>query len=222
MMALDTIRRSRLRLLLGALLSLMLAFPYAETGPLDSHLFTLLSSVVLLIGLCCVTDTAWHRSVGLTLVVPAIASDWVAIGRELPALYPIGMAFEAAFLGWVAAVVFGAVFRAREVSADHLAGSVCVYLLVGVACASLYTAIEASHPGAFHIPGAEAPTALWSEMVFFSFTALTTVGYGDITPAVSATRSLATLETVFGVLYMAILVARLVSLYESGREARPA
>ncbi len=219
--ALQGLRGSRFRLLLGVLLLLMLAFPYAEARPAESHLFTLLSSLVLLVGLFCVTDTRWHRSVGLALMVPAIASDWIALGGYLAWLHPVGMAFEAAFLGWVAAVVFGAVFRAREVSADHLAGSVCVYLLVGVACASLYTAIEASHPGAFHIPSPAGPAALWSEMVFFSFTALTTVGYGDITPAISATRSLATLETVFGVLYTAILVARLVSLYEAGREPRP-
>lgn len=207
----------RFRLLLAALLLLILLFPYAEADPLDSHLFTALSSGLLLVGLFSAASARWARNVGIALAIPAIAIDWVALGGQVAWLYPVGMAFESAFLMWIAAVVFRAVFEAREVSADHLAGSVCVYLLVGVSCAGLYTAIEASFPGAFHIPAGVAGGALWSEMAFFSFTALTTVGYGDITPALSATRSLATLETVFGVLYMAILVARLVSLYEAGR-----
>ena len=199
----------------------MLAFPYAEGTPLESHLFSALGSVVVLASLFCVADTALQRSIGLVLAGPAVACDWIATARGASLLVPIGLAFEAAFFALVAGVVFGAVFRARNVSADHLAGSVCVYLLVGVAFASLFTAIDVGDPGAFRGSGEGSAGQPWAEYLFFSFTALTTVGYGDITPATSITRSLATVETVFGVLYVAILVARLVGVYASRSHESP-
>ena len=60
----------------------------------------------------------------------------------------------------------------------------------------------------------------FSDLVLFSYATLTTLGYGDITPVTSPARSLAILEAVFGVLYSAILVARLIGLYRPA--ARPA
>jgi hypothetical protein len=57
--------------------------------------------------------------------------------------------------------------------------------------------------------------------MFFSFVTLTTLGYGDITPVTSAARSLAVIEAVFGVLYNAILIARLVGLYRPPTSSAP-
>jgi len=61
----------------------------------------------------------------------------------------------------------------------------------------------------------------WSDLLFFSFVTLTTLGYGDITPVTSAARSLAVIEAVFSVLYNAILIARLVGLYRPPTSSSP-
>ena len=102
-----------------------------------------------------------------------------------------------------------------KITADTLYGVVCVYLLSGLTWSSLYTLIEVAQPGSFYVSSAQNMDQVinWSDLLFFSFATLTTLGYGDITPVTSVARSLALLEAVFGVLYNAILIARLVGLY---------
>jgi uncharacterized membrane protein len=73
-------------------------------------------------------------------------------------------------------------------------------------------------PGAFNFPAVSDEGTLMSKLVYFSFTTLTTVGYGDVTAVNTAARSLALLEALTGQLFPAILIARLVSLEVSHRQ----
>ena len=105
--------------------------------------------------------------------------------------------------------VLSYVLRTGDVTRDRLYGAVSVYLLLGVAWASVYAFVEALQPGSF---AAANPTPR-IDFIYFSFVTLTTLGYGDITPVTDRAHSLALLEAVTGVLYIAVLIARLVSLY---------
>ena len=75
--------------------------------------------------------------------------------------------------------------------------------------------VEGMQPGSFYIDPARNVDGIvnWADLLFYSFATLTTLGYGDITPITSPARSLAALEAVTGVLYIAFLVARLVGLH---------
>jgi hypothetical protein len=74
---------------------------------------------------------------------------------------------------------------------------------------------EILQPGSFRgILDTGGPAPVSSELLYFSFVTLTTVGYGDITPVGSYARSLAILEGISGVLFVATFVARLVALYK--------
>jgi Ion channel len=118
------------------------------------------------------------------------------------------------------AVVLGQTLRSGPVTHHRIQGAVAAYLLLGVIWAHAYSLIALLRPGAFSGPisPADGPRA-W---LYFSFVTLTTVGYGDVLPVHPAARSLAVLEAVVGPLYLAILIARLVSLaVASGREGRP-
>ena len=97
-------------------------------------------------------------------------------------------------------------------------GSIVVYLLIGFIFAIMYHTI-------YLIEGETVFKGLNSfdrkELMYFSLTSLTTMGYGDITPAVAFTRSMANLEALIGQLYPAILIARLVSMeFESSKEIK--
>jgi hypothetical protein len=83
--------------------------------------------------------------------------------------------------------------------------------------------VETAQPGSFYVSSAQNLDHMinWSDLMFFSFVTLTTLGYGDITPVTSAARSLAVIEAVFGVLYNAILIARLVGLYRPPTSSAP-
>src|SRR5204863_7015600 len=100
-------------------------------------------------------------------------------------------------------------------SADSIYGAFCGYLLVGLIFGHLYRCLEALSPGSFH-GNADFMAHVQDErythflLVYFSFVTLTTVGYGDITPASEATRGLAVVEAVIGQFYLAVLIGELI------------
>ena len=112
----------------------------------------------------------------------------------------------------MAGLVLVSVLRGGRVDGERISAALCVYLLAGIAFGGLFAALEAVAPGSLGGASDDIGTA-----VYFSFITLTSVGYGDIAPAAPATRALAMLEAVFGQLYLAVLIARLVSLYERER-----
>jgi uncharacterized membrane protein len=106
-------------------------------------------------------------------------------------------------------IVLAQTFRDGPVSYHRLLGAVAAYILLGVIWAEAYSLLEIVRPGSFSgsINVADGPRAWF----YFSFITLTTAGYGDILPIHPAARSLASLEAVTGPLYLAVLLARLVS-----------
>jgi hypothetical protein len=95
---------------------------------------------------------------------------------------------------------------------DVLCGAAAVYLLIAATWAGSFELIETVAPGSFTGLNADDVTR-WNQLVYFSLTTLTTLGYGDINPINSFARLWATLEAALGILYVAILVARLVAIY---------
>jgi voltage-gated potassium channel Kch len=93
-------------------------------------------------------------------------------------------------------------------------GAILLYLTIGLVFVALYTLVGAASPNAFNGLTVTARVSLPSDLVYFSFTTLTTVGYGDIVPVHPVARSLSNLEAIVGQLYPATLLARLVSLGE--------
>ncbi len=116
-------------------------------------------------------------------------------------------------------IVLAQTFRDGPVTHHRLLGAVAAYVLLGVIWAEAYALLEILQPGSFAGPidVADGPRAWF----YFSFTTLTTVGYGDVLPVHPAARSLAALEAVTGPLYLAILLARLVSQAVVSDRERP-
>ena len=100
-------------------------------------------------------------------------------------------------------------FRARAIQAEHVYAALSAYLLAGLFFGLLYWVLEALGSGSFATPGN------FSRMtaIYFSFVTLATLGYGDIVPRTDIARGLAIIEGVGGQLFLAVLVARLVSMY---------
>ena len=115
------------------------------------------------------------------------------------------------------------IFRSKTVNLDVLLASCTVYLLLGGIFATVFNVIEVTtwfnlNQHAF-IDGANAyenQPMPWQVMVYYSYATLSTLGYGDVLPVTLWARSMATFEAVVGVLYTAVIVARLVGLYAAG------
>ena len=104
------------------------------------------------------------------------------------------------------------VMKAKTVTPNHIIGSICIYLLLGFAWSTIYLLILEIFPSAFN--GLEEKvwlTNLFNAM-YFSFITLTTVGYGDISPALPIAQFFVFMESIIGSFYLAIMVASLVSI----------
>ena len=113
--------------------------------------------------------------------------------------------------------VFGAlrfVLRAPAITLEHLYAALSAYLLVGVFLGVLYWGLEEAWPGSLVVSGADSsnPFSL-ANGIYFSFITLATVGYGDMVPGSDVVRGLAVVEAIAGQFYLAVMIARLMSLY---------
>lgn len=104
------------------------------------------------------------------------------------------------------------------VTTETVLGAVCVYLLIGFSFAFIYSGIAVLSPSPFF--QGESPASS-NNTLFFSYTTLTTVGYGNLVPAQSFGQTVAMLEALLGPIYLALIVARLVSLWGQERPQVP-
>lgn len=176
--------------------------------------YQLLYFLMILAGIWVAGDSPLHR--GITVVSGAI---YLVFGL-LYALDPTDAIKILAtylalivFQGTVLSVLVRYIFRARRVTRDVLFAAVTVYLLLGALFVPLYGLLDFAVPGSYLDNMAAASPLPWQTLIYYSFVTLTTAGYGDILPITPWARVLANIEMVAGVLYIAVLMARLVGLY---------
>ena len=130
--------------------------------------------------------------------------------------------FGAILLGglWFGRPLLRYVLDRRPITTDKVFGAVAAYILIALSFASLFGLLQVFEPHAFHATHGHGPEGRlnWSDLMYFSFTVLTSTGFGEITPATPFARALIVIEQVLGVMYVAFLVARLANMY--GREKR--
>ena len=123
------------------------------------------------------------------------------------------------FFIWMTWLAARQVLFTGSITSNDIVGAICIYMLLGLIWAMLYLFIAEAVPGAFN----GLPQAPWldnfSTAIYFSFVTITTLGYGDISPAMPLARFLVYMEAIVGVFYMAILVASLIGVRMSDREA---
>jgi hypothetical protein len=119
------------------------------------------------------------------------------------------------FLSIVIVVFVQKIFTEENVKLDTIKGGISVYFLMGCLWAFLYQLLLLVTPEAISIAHY---TGRWSDYLYFSFTTLTTLGYGDIVPVSGMARNLTILESSLGQIYMTVLIARLVGLHMSTAE----
>jgi Ion channel len=158
--------------------------------------------------------TLKERTVLLVLVLAVWLARSASAWLDDPVMSAAMLGASAAIGLFAAAGALRFAMHARRVDAEHLYAALSAYLLAGIFFALFYWTLEQIAPGSF------AASGEFSRMsaIYFSFVTLATLGYGDIVPRADVARGLAIIEGVGGQLFLAVMVARLVSLY--GREKR--
>ena len=160
-----------------------------------------------------VSSAREHGQVTLTRVLGTltIALKLGSLFTEDPVIALADLAMSAVFYAHVIRCLLGYVLRDAVVTVDELFAATCTYVLLAMAFACVYAIQERLAPGSFSAlaaPGTVTSERYW-DLVYFSFTVLTSTGFGDIHPLARQARSFAVLEQVSGVMYVAILIARL-------------
>jgi len=198
--------------LFTALLSLLVALPFLAETAHGRMILTLVNVAVMLTAVAAVGRSRFSLVIALMLVMPALAFRFLALESSLPEYSALSSGFNALFYAFVLADLLHYVLRRDVMTGDKLYGAVSAYILVAVLWANLHGVLQHVYPGAYAVGG--TPKSLdMPELIYFSFTALTTAGFGDITPQLIQSRFLTILEMVTGVMYIAILIARLTGVY---------
>ncbi len=175
-----------------------------------------------------VFEQRWERLTAVVLAFPGFAGNlgYFYLGGGLQTAAIVLYHFSAvAFFGFAVAVILRGVFKREAIRADDIIGAACGYLLAAIAWGNLYAAMYVIAPGSFNVPAGIAwQLSNWHTrralFGYFSVVSLTGLGYGDITPTTPPAYALVALEVVFGLFYLAVVVAQLVGLMMVSRMDR--
>jgi hypothetical protein len=157
------------------------------------------------------------RFARVIIVVTAIAAA-VSVTSDNEAAQGAADLWGAVMLVLTVLIIVDRVLRLDQVTAQALYAAVSAYLLIGMMFSEIFAALDVIVSGSFFANGQPANG---QTLQYFSFTTLTTLGYGDFTAAGSLGRAVAVIEALTGQVFLATLVARLVSAYGTVRRPPP-
>ena len=204
---------SKFNHLLITLVLLVMIFPYGQSFSPRLSIPTLLFLISVVMALRIVSlkpkRYTFFVSVAVLAYVLNLIDNWGLINEgSVPASQLLTALIYVVFLFTAVCSLIKKIFTAREVTADTIAGGISIYLLIGILWTIIYRIFYYFDTSTFLISDGSVPNFL-----FYSFVTLTTLGYGDITPAKIMVQNLSILEAVAGQMFVAILIARIVGLY---------
>jgi Ion channel len=155
--------------------------------------------------------------VGGGLAIASVTFAVIAALAERNGLLATSGLLQILLFTWAAAAVLRAVLAESEVGFKTILGAISVYLIFGLLFTSLYVVIDKLQAGSFFEPARELQTG---DYVFFSFTTLTTTGYGNLVPGGQPGKMFSVLEMLVGQIFLVTLIAGLVSVWRPGRRVR--
>ena len=207
-----TLQRNPSALLLAVQLLSVLAYPFLDSSALGRAGVGVAGLVVVAAALWAVRRTPALTWVALLVGVPAM------VFTVLEAIYPshdpivlVSALLHAPLYLYISYGMVRYVFSDEHVTSDEIYAVGAAFTVVAWGFAYVYSGAQVLWPGSF--AGANGPgDQSWFELLFLSFTTLTSTGLSDITPVLAHARSLSMVEQVTGVFYIAFVVARMVAL----------
>ncbi len=200
--------------LLIALVSLIIIYPIAYPYSSGRAFLALFDWIILILALRASRKT-WYKSwLGYAFAIPAMSFYVIAALFSSSAVIVASLVTQALFHGFIVISLLRYMLHDNVMTLDELFAAAALYVLIGFVFGYCYVLIEHIHPGSFYINEVNNPDQIvsWWELLYFSFTCLTSVGFGEITPISDSARSIVIIEQTSGVLYLAILISRLMSM----------
>ena len=210
--AIGRLRKQRCFLLFVSLILLLIATPFVVDTHGGRALLGLLNALVLLAAVAAVQRSSASLLMAAALALPTLAFQLLALKSGVAGYFALSWALGAVFYLFTLAHLLHYVLRRDTMTADKLYGAVAAYIMLGLIWGLVFGVLQFFYNGAYAYHGTPKTLDL-PELIFFSFTVLTTAGFGDITPALIQSRFFTILEALSGVMYIAILIARLTGVY---------
>jgi voltage-gated potassium channel len=211
--------RDNFQWLLGALIFLL--FSGAVFAQFESEQGQRLNNITLMITMLVavwsmeIKQTRWmNRKIGMTLIIASVMIGDTLLEDNRLSIWQLAIAFS--FMSLTTYQAWRQVMFTGRVDGNKIVGAICIYILLGLVWAFAYLLVESFFPSSFN--GLEHK--MWQhnlqDMFYYSMVTLTTLGYGDITPAQPVARFLAYMESITGIFYTTVLVASLIGIRLAG------
>ena len=207
-------------LLIFLLIYIFFLYPLLPEGSVKPLAFVFFS-LILISGAITALRNRLFRTLVFAWGLLSFAFLWVRYLFPQQTIVLLGTWLALFYLFLLTFLILGQALREGDTTSHRIMGAVAAYLLLGLSWSLVYYAIALWIPGAFNGLGAAMEgdrELLHMHFQYFSFTVLTTVGFGDIVPVTPIARMAAVLEGVVGQLFPAILIARLVSLQVQSKQ----
>jgi len=209
---LRAIRREPSAILLIAQLGGVLLYPFMESSDVGRALFSVFGIAILALVVLAVRSTPAANWFGLALGLPATVLLLIQAVTGDDALLPYSSALEAILYFYAAGALISYMLADHVITRDELFAVGATFTLVAWAFAYSYTVCQAIEPRSFIAAIDPNGDRSWMELLFLSFTTLSSTGLSDVTPVKPFARSLVMIEQLAGLAYVAMVVSRLVGL----------
>lgn len=181
-------------------------FVSGEQDFVGRTVFSTLGLLVLVLTIRALRATPWFTWVSALVFVPATLLLIASLFSGEDALFPWSAGFEAVLYFYAAAAMLAYMLKDEDVTTDELFAIPAVFTLFAWAFAYLFVVVQALDPGAFGVERS------WMDLLYLSFTTLTTFGLSEFGPVTGHAQSVVMLEQVVGLFYIAMVVTRLISV----------
>ncbi len=202
-------------LLVVTIFTVFVTSPLVVTGFFNPLMVDAFFAVFMFIGVLTVHPHPATRYLVLVLAVLSVLTRFASKIFPGTGTLIVEALIEVTAIGLFAALVMKQFLVKGRTASHRIGAAIVVYLLLGIIWSRFYQFAGLMIPGAFHLP--DGPATLTS-YVYFSFVTLATIGYGDIYPVHPIARNLAIIEAITGQMYIAVLIARLVSTNDAERK----
>lgn len=205
-------KREPSAVLLFAQLASLLLYPFLEGRSVQRSLFSVLGIGILGLVVLAVRSAPGPTRLGFALAIPASVLLLIQAITGNDALLPYSSALEAILYFYAAGALIAYMLADHEITRDELFALGATFTLVAWAFAYTYQVCQAIEPHSFTAAVDPQDARTWIELLFLSFTTLTSTGLSDVVPVKPFARSLVMVEQLAGLGYVAVVVSRLVGL----------
>jgi hypothetical protein len=190
----------------------VLIYPFIETGGIGALIFEVFGALVLALAIWATRESPGPTWIAVTLAVTASGLSIADEIHPVPAVDAASAVLHALFYFWAAGSLMVYMLADRTVTTDELYAVGATFTLVAWGFAYVFDVLQMVQPGSFIAAVNSDQPRTWMELLFLSFTNLSSTGLSDVVPITSQARAVVMIEQLAGLGYVALFVSRLVGL----------